>query len=85
MKDHMKVSLSKVLESKDSREDSREEHLKAEPYCTSCAKLRIPSSQVDIDPRIYQYLNDIATGIDYASNKGNFYVIQDSSVPSIKD
>lgn len=67
MKDHMKVSLSKVLKPKDSREDSREEHLKAEPYCTSCVKLHIPSSQVDIDPRIYQYLNDIATGIDYAS------------------
>lgn len=67
MKDHMKVSLSKVLKLKDSREDSREEHLNAEPYCISWAKLRIPSSQVDIDPRIYQYLNDIATGIDYAS------------------
>lgn len=71
MKDHMKISLSQVLRSKNSREDSREEHLKAEPYCTSCAKLHIPSSQVDIDPRIYQYLNDIATGIDYASNKGD--------------
>lgn len=63
MKDHMKVSLSKVLKTK----DSREEHLKAEPYFTDFAKLHIPSSQVDIDPRIYQCLNDIATSIDYAS------------------
>ena len=68
MKDHMKVSLSKVLKPKDSREDFREEHLKAELYFTDFAKLHIPSSQVDIDPRIYQCLNDIATSIDYASS-----------------
>ena len=67
MKDHMKVSLSQVLKPKDSREDSREENLKAEPYFTNQAKLSIPSLQVDIDPRIYQCLNDIATSIDYAS------------------
>ena len=57
------IHLSQVLKPK----DSREEHLKAEPYFTNLAKLHIPSSQVDIDPRIYQYLNDIAAGIDYAS------------------
>ena len=56
-----------MLKPKNSREDSREEHLKAEPYFTNLAKLHIPNLQVDIDPRIYQYLNDIAAGIDYAS------------------
>ena len=47
MKDHMKISLSQVLKSKnsreDSREDSREKYLKAEPYFTNWLKLSIPS------------------------------------------
>lgn len=88
----MKVSLSKVLKPKnsreDSREDSREEHLKAEPYCISWAKLRIPSipcSPLDIYRGIHQDPNYIATGIGYAANKGDLYTIQDSSIPNIKD
>ena len=61
----MKISLSQVLKSKNSREDSREEHLKAEPYSTSWAKLRIPSipcSPLDIYRGIHQDPNYIATG-----------------------
>ena len=61
------IHLSQVLKTKNSREDSREENLKAEPYFTNQAKLSIPSLQVDIDPRSYQYLNDIAASIDYDS------------------
>ena len=83
MKDHMKVSLSKVLKPKDSREDSREEdlsypHIKTEPYCISWAKLRIPSipcSPLDIYRGIHQDPNYIATGIGYAANKGDLYTI----------
>ena len=61
----MKISLSQVLKSKNSREDSREEYLKAEPYCTSWAKLRIPSipcSPIDIYRGIHQDPNYIAIG-----------------------
>ena len=78
MKDHMKVSLSKVLKPKNSREDSREENLKAEPYSTSLVKLRIPSipcSPLDIYRGIHQDPNYIATGIGYASNKGDIYTV----------
>ena len=78
MKDHMQISLSQVLKSKnsreDSREDSREKYLKAELYFTNWLKLSIPSipcSPPDIYRRIHQDPNYIATGIDYASNKGD--------------
>ena len=74
----MKISLSQVLKSKnpreDSREDSREKYLKAEPYFTNWLKLSIPSipcSPLDIYRGIHQDPNYIATGIDYASNKGD--------------
>ena len=93
MKDHMKVNLSQVLKSKNSREDSREKnlsypHIKIEPYSTSLVKLRIPSipcSPLDIYRGIHQDPNYIATGIGYAANKGDLYTIQDSSIPNIKD
>ena len=93
MKDHMKVNLSQVLKTKNSREDSREKnlsypHIKTEPYCISWAKLRIPSipcSPLDIYQGIHQDPNYIATGIGYAANKGDLYTIQDSSIPNIKD
>ena len=78
MKDHMKVSLSQVLKLKDSREDSREKYPKAEPYFASLAKLRIPSipcSPLDIYRGIHQDPNYIATGIGYASNKGDLYAV----------
>ena len=74
MKDHMKISLSQVLKSKNSREDSREKYPKAEPYCISWPKLRIPSipcSPLDIYRGIHQDPNYIATGIGYAANKGD--------------
>ena len=80
----MKISLSQVLKSK----NSREEHLNAEPYCISWPKLRIPSipcSPLDIYRGIHQDPNYIATGIDYAANKGDLYTIQDPSIPNIKD
>lgn len=83
MKDHMKVSLSKVLKHKNSREDSREDnlnypHIKTEPYSISWAKLRIPSipcSPLDICRGIHQDPNYIATGIGYAANKGDLYTV----------
>ena len=75
----MKVSLSKVLKPKNSREDSREEnlsypHIKTELYLPDWAKLRIPSipcSPLDIYRGIHQDPNYIATGIGYAANKGD--------------
>ena len=71
MKDHMKISLSQVLKSKNPREDSREKYPKAEPYFTNWTKLCIPCSPMDIYRGIHQDPNYIATGIDYASNKGD--------------
>ena len=82
------IHLSQVLKPKDSREDSREKYPKAEPYCISWAKLRIPNipcSPLDIYRGIHQDPNYIATGIGYAANKGDLYTIQDSSIPNIKD
>ena len=65
----MKVNLSKVLRSKnpreDSREDSREKYPKAEPYFTNWVKLSIPNipcSPMDIYRGIHQDPNYIATG-----------------------
>ena len=61
----MKISLSQVLKSKNSREDSREKYLKAEPYFTNWLKLSIPSipcSPMDIYRGIHQDPNYIATG-----------------------
>lgn len=74
MKDHMKISLFQVLKSKNSREDSREKYLKAEPYFTNWLKLSIPSPSVDY-LGIHQNLKYIETGIDNAANKGDLYIV----------
>ena len=78
MKDHMKVNLSQVLKSKnsreDSREDSREKYPKAEPYFTNWTKLCIPSPSADY-LGIHQNLKYIETGIDNAANKGDLYIV----------
>ena len=78
MKDHMKVNLSQVLKTKnsreDSREDSREKYPKAEPYFTNWTKLCIPSPSVDY-LGIHQNLKYIETGIDNAANKGDLYIV----------
>ena len=78
MKDHMKISLSQVLKSKnsreDSREDSREKYPKAEPYFTNWTKLCIPSPSADY-LGIHQNLKYIETGIDNAANKGDLYIV----------
>ena len=74
MKDHMKVSLSKVLKPKNSREDSREKYPKAKPYFTNWTKLCIPSPSADY-LGIHQNLKYIETGIDNAANKGDLYIV----------
>ena len=70
MKDHMKVNLSQVLKSKNSREDSREENLSYQhsmlykSWLDSVQSI-ISSPQTDRKLRIDQSPNTTITGIDY--------------------
>ena len=70
----MKVNLSQVLKTKNSREESREKYPKAEPYFTNWTKLCIPSPSADY-LGIHQKLKYIETGIDNAANKGDLYIV----------
>ena len=74
MKDHMKVSLSKVLKLKnsreDSREDSREENLSCQHYMLYKSWLNsvqsiISSPQTDRKLRIDKNPNTTTISIDY--------------------
>ena len=78
MKDHMKVSLSKVLKPKNPREDSREEDLSYQhsmlfkSWLDSVQSI-ISSPQTDGKLRIDRNPNTTTIGIDY-----------DPSIPSSK-
>ena len=78
MKDHMKVNLSKVLKSKNPREDSREEDLSYQhsmlykSWLDSVQSI-ISSPQTDGKLRIDRNPNTTTIGIDY-----------DPSIPSSK-
>ena len=79
MKDHMKVSLSQILKSKNSREDSREENLSYQhsmlfkSWLDSVQSI-ISSPQTNGKLRIDRNPYTTTIGIDY-----------DPSIPCIKD
>ena len=78
MKDHMKISLSQVLKSKNSREDSREEYIRYQhsmlykSWLDSVQSI-ISSPQTDGKLRIDRNPYTTTIGIDY-----------DPSIPSSK-